>query len=312
MTGGAGFLGVPTIRALGEAGYEVICLDDFRLGTRARLEALSDVRLHVEEADIRDGEALRKVIDAYEPWGVVHLAALHFIPYCVANPEETVSVNVLGTQTVLSAIENSSVRRLIFASTADAYRPSMEPHAEMHSLEPLNIYGASKVMGEWLVRLHARRNPSLDVRVARLFNLYGPGETNPHVLPDILDGMRQGNALSLGALSPRRDYVFVHDAARALCQLLTTDTPFDVVNVGTGSSTSVSELVEELRTLTNRPLEVSQDPAKLRAVDRPEMRADTSLLRRLIPQLEMRPLRDGLELTLVDAGLWAESLGDRT
>lgn len=194
VTGAAGFIGIPTVRLLLRRGATVIAVDNFAVGSRERLrEQGRHGELEVREVDLRDPVATRDALAGVETPHVLHLAAHHFIPFCVAHPAETLAVNVDGTQHLLDALGDADGRTLVFASTADVYRPSERPHSEDDALEPNNVYGASKVMGEWLVLFQGDRDPSLDARVARLFNAYGPGETNPHVLPDILGHMRHGD-----------------------------------------------------------------------------------------------------------------------
>lgn len=294
------------MRELLRQGASVVVLDNFAVGSSDRLAELSEAGdLEVVAVDLRDAEAVLSAVRAANASAVIHLAAIHFIPYCVAHPAETLAVNVLGTQHLLDALVDSPVRRLVFASTGDVYVPATTAHREHDPLGPGNVYGASKLMGEQLLALYSDEQESPEIVVARLFNTYGGGETNPHVLPDILDFMRAGDELPLGNTENRRDYVYVEDVAAALCGLVTADLPerLTTVNVGTGRSLSVDDLVERLRELTQRPLEVRTDRAKLRKSDRPRLQADTTLRNRLLPDLAFREVPEGLRLTLEAEGL---------
>jgi UDP-glucose 4-epimerase len=100
VTGAAGFIGVPLVRELLRRGIEVIALDNFSVGSRNRLEALGQTgSLSIAEVDLRDRNATRSAVIRADPWGVVHLAALHFIPYCESHPAEALGVNVVGDAT---------------------------------------------------------------------------------------------------------------------------------------------------------------------------------------------------------------------
>src|SRR6185295_5715934 len=99
------------------------------------------------------------------------------------------------------------------------YAASTEKHTEDSPLGSSNIYGVSKVCGEALVHLAKSKKPQTTFRIARLFNVYGPEETNTHVLPDIMVGLKAGGPLRLGNLEPLRDYIFVDDVADALVRL---------------------------------------------------------------------------------------------
>lgn len=307
VTGAAGFIGIPTVRRLLREGATVVALDNFAVGSRERLrEQGQHGDLEVHRVDLRDRDATLDALKGADTPYVIHLAAHHFIPFCIANPAETLAVNVGGTQHVLDGLESAGAERLVFASTADVYRPSPAPHREDDPVEPNNVYGASKRMGEWLVGIKQQGDPRLDVRVGRLFNAYGPGETNPHVLPDILGHMRRGDELPLGNVEPKRDYTFVEDMAAMLCALLASDDAANAtVNLGAGHARSVTELVDRLRAVSGRPLEIKTDPDKVRRSDRPLLEADTTLRRRLLPDVTITDVDDALRQTLVAEGLLA-------
>jgi UDP-glucose 4-epimerase len=301
VTGGAGFIGAPTCRELLRRGYEVVALDDYSTGSPDRLEPLElEGRFTSVRVDLTDSDATRNAITAVRPSAVIHLAARHFIPHCEAHPSETMAINVLGTQHVIDAVGPDT--RIVFASTADVYRPSATPHMEADDVAPVGYYGLSKITGEHLVRLAQQRGLIAPPRVARFFNVYGPGETNPHVLPDIFRHMGQGDDLALGNLEPRRDYVFVEDVADVVVRLVELDGPEVVVNVGTGRSWSVADLVEQLGAISGRPLRAVSDPGKLRSSDRPDLRADTRRIMTLFPDLQLTPLSEGLRRTLRTIG----------
>jgi UDP-glucose 4-epimerase len=300
VTGAAGFIGAPLVRSLLEGGYRVVAVEDFSVGSRERMAGLD---VSVVEADVRDTDALARAVASASPWGVVHLAALHFIPDCIARPDETVARNVLGTQSLLDALAAAPPERLLFASTGDVYAPSSEPRRESDPTEPINVYGRSKLDAERLIELFAARHPGSAARSARLFNVYGPGETNPHVVPEILRQLREGDTLRLGNVDASRDWVFLDDAVAALVGLLENGGGSGPVNVASGEATSVRELVELFARLTDRPLRIETDPERLRPVDRPLLLADPSLLRALLPSQRPTPLEQGLERLLATEGL---------
>src|SRR5215469_1492557 len=178
VTGGAGFIGSNLVELLLDTGAEVLVVDDFRLGRRERLAGSPAASgLTVLEGDIRSAEDLRPVTD-FCPDTVFHMAALHFIPYCNAHPQEALDVNVLGLDTVLRAVRSAPVKTFVFPSSGAIYGFSDDPWPETAPARPDEIYGISKWMGEQIMaRFHADM-PGLRTVVARLFNTYGPRETN--------------------------------------------------------------------------------------------------------------------------------------
>lgn len=304
VTGGAGFVGLPTVRRLVARGFEVVVVDNFAVGSASRLDELvSTAPVSVEEVDVRDAGAVGAVVRDVAPWGVIHLAALHYIPYCIAHPAETMAVNLLGLQHLLDALGEAPARRFVFASTADVYRPSLRPHGEDDETTPSSIYGASKLTGEWLVRLWRASGALTEAVTARLFNVYGPGETNPHVIPHLCQSMHQGDDLTLGNVDAKRDYTYVDDVADVLVALLDSDVADRTVNVGAGHSWSVAQVVDHLARLTGRDLRICVDPERLRLSDRPDLRADPRRLRALVPGAVATPLETGLRRLLQAEGL---------
>jgi UDP-glucose 4-epimerase len=267
VTGGAGFIGSHLVESLLEAGAEVLVVDDFSLGRREHLEpAAASARLGVIDGDIRSAADLRPVAD-FAPDALFHMAALHFIPYCNAHPREALDVNVLGLDAVIRALRPAPLRTLVFPSSGAIYGFGPEPWAETSPAMPDEIYGISKWMGEQVMaRFHADR-PEARTVVARLFNTYGPRETNPHVLPGIMKRLREGEPVELGNLWPKRDLIFVTDTAAGLVAAAAGDPGFETFNVGTGSGTTIQDVLHMIEKITGRTLEVRQVPERMRAGD---------------------------------------------
>jgi UDP-glucose 4-epimerase len=301
VTGGAGFAGVALVRALLERDYDVCVVDDFSTADRSRLHEFGD-GIEVLPLDIRHGVELSEAFRTVAPAAVIHLAALHFIPWCNADPDRAVAINVQGTQNVLTAAADAGIGRVVIASTADVYAIGEQPHEEADLPAPTGVYGIGKLAGEKLLASWVERTGGIGV-AARLFNIYGPGETNPHVLPDICAGLRESDVLHLGNLTPRRDYIFVDDVAHVLAELIAVAEPPAAVNLGTGTSTSVHDLLALIRELTGRDITVKEDPAKFRAVDRPNLQAQVDRLLRTLPGFRPRTLREGLPVLLAAEGL---------
>lgn len=299
VSGGAGFLGPHLVKKLLDAGWAVASIDNFSTGPRAHLEPFIPTPDFVSfEGDIRDARFVNETMESFAPDIVYHLAAIHFIPRCVAHPTETLDINVMGTQRLLDGVAKAPVTRFVLASTADVYAPGNEPHRENSPLGSPNIYGTSKETCERLLALARQRFTTTRFLTTRFFNIYGPGETNPHVLPDIMACLRKGSVLRLGNIEPKRDYVYVTDVANALLNLADYEGTSDVFNIATGESRSVRELVASLEKVIGSKITIETDPAKLRPVERQNLNADISRARNELGWSPKVTIEEGLAETI--------------
>jgi UDP-glucose 4-epimerase len=274
VTGGAGFIGSHLVERLAEAD-RIDVIDDLSRGSRAWLPP--GTLLHT--IDIRNSDAVERVVRAARPDVVVHLAALHFIPEVDGAPQLAWEVNVAGTRNLLDALVGKPPRLLLFASTAAVYPTLYGPIPESCPVGPIDLYGRTKVAGERLVARFAAE-AGTRCRVARIFNVIGRRETNRHVVPELIGQLRHGRSpVRLGNLNSRRDYTDVVDVAEALRSLISqvgeTDTTF---NVGSSTSFSVADLVATCEQILGRRIPVELDPNRQRAHDRMELVADVSRL----------------------------------
>jgi UDP-glucose 4-epimerase len=275
VTGGGGSVGSHLTHQLLADG-EVAVVDNLAVGEAEHVPGETD--LH--ETDLRNRDAVTDVLESVEPDVIVHLAAHHYIPYCNEHPEEAFDVNVMGTRHLLEAAESlSSLDRVVYASTAAVYPPREEPHSETDPTGPMDIYGRTKLVGEDLLDRFVTRTDVPGV-AARLFNIYGPNETNPHLVPAILDQLEDGSrTVDLGNLTPKRDYIWADDVADALTTLATShDDGYAAYNVGTGTAWSVREVVEQVEHALGEDITIEQDEDRVRESDRPHLRADPTRL----------------------------------
>jgi UDP-glucose 4-epimerase len=275
VTGGAGFVGSHLVELLVEAGDQVVVVDDLSRGDRAWLHPQAD--LH--EMDVRDGTGLRRVLPQIRPDVVVHLAAMHFIPAVDDAPGLARDINVGGTRALLDALALRPPQVLVFASTAAVYPDRAGPIGEWCPPDPIDVYGETKLEGEHLVSQWAEEFGVRPI-VARIFNVIGKRETNPHVIPEVVSQLRTGSrALRVGNLAPRRDYTDVRDVAEALQRLAAAEIQSRTTfNVGSGHSVSVAEVVQACEEVLGYRVEVEVEQRRLREHDRAELRADTTLL----------------------------------
>jgi UDP-glucose 4-epimerase len=298
VTGGAGFIGSRVVATRLANGDEVVVFDNLTRGSATALPLGTDARCTLIEADIRDPQTARAIADL-KPDVVIHCAALHYIPYCIAHPEETIEVNVEGTRLLLEALDAAQPRVVVFCSSAAVYGFAEGPRSEPEAHTPVDIYGESKSQGEALLTAYAERNPHTRAVAARLFNVYGPRDTNPHVVPALVEVAVRGEQIRLGNLWPLRDYVHVEDVAAALLALSSPDCELTLANVGTGIGHSVQDLVDTLEVLSEHPLEIVHDPSRERANDG-HLLCDPKVLKTRTGWRPTHDLRSGLRSVLED------------
>jgi UDP-glucose 4-epimerase len=295
VTGAAGFVGSTLVPMLRQLGHEVLALDNFTYG-QARRPALERVA-EVRQADILDEDAMLAALRSFRPDAVMHLAAMHFIPDCNRRPVDATRINVLGTESLLRACRAAGgMRRVILTSSAAVYPISDEALSDDSPAEPTDIYGITKAANEWQGQRFADLT-GIDAVSVRLFNVFGPGETSPHVIPEIIEQVRRGApALDLGNVEPKRSYIHVADVARGFIALMDCPlpAPHTRVNLGHHEEASVREVVAHIERLVGRPIEIRQDPARVRKSDRMYLRCDYTRLKRLTGWTPRMSLEEGL------------------
>ena len=249
VTGGAGFIGAHTVSALLEAGHEVVVLDDLSTGQRDRLPEVPFLK-----GDVRDQVTVFRALRGCD--AVVHLAARSSVPDSFRDPVGVESVNDLGSATVLDCAWRRGIRRVVLASSASVYGQG-EPLHERLPLAPRSPYAASKVAMEALGAVYRERGCA--VASLRYFNVYGPGQRDG-VLPTFLAQLHRGEPLSVdGDGRQSRDFVHVLDVARANVQALAWD---GEVNIASGRSTSILDLIDRVSQVLGRPLSRVHGPPR--------------------------------------------------
>jgi NAD dependent epimerase/dehydratase len=267
VTGADGFIGSHLVERLLRAGAEVraLCLYNSH-GSTGWLDGLSaeqreavDIRL----GDIRDPGLMREL--TADRRLVFHLAALIAIPYSYLAPRSFVETNVLGTQNVLEGVRAADAR-MINTSTSEVYgTPDEVPIRETHPLKGQSPYSASKIAADMLCEAYAR---SFEVAVSTLrpFNTFGPRQSLRAVIPTVLAQLLAGaRTLHLGSLSPRRDFTFVSDTVEGFIRAAVSElAPGEVVQLGTGTSVSIGELVELCQKVVGTDVDVTTDDERVR------------------------------------------------
>ncbi|HXV94015.1 MAG TPA: NAD-dependent epimerase/dehydratase family protein, partial [Pseudonocardia sp.] len=249
FTGGAGFIGLHVVPMLLERGYRVRVFDNMFRGDRdaiTRLAGTGDVEL--VDQDVRYGGAVHRAMAGCE--SVIHFAAMS-INKSVADPYESVDINVAGSHNVFAAAADHGVRHVVFASSASVYgNPRKLPMHEDDELAPMTPYCIAKRTGEDLLGFYERTR-GLSWVALRFFNVYGPGQKTTayytSVINHFVDRLRAGQPPVIdGRGEQSMDFVHVQDIARSVVAALEADGTNLPVNVGTGIDTSVASLAKIL------------------------------------------------------------------
>jgi UDP-glucose 4-epimerase len=300
VTGGCGFIGAHLCAHLVQEGEDIVVVDDLSVGSRGNLEALGIRAVDVQTVDVRDGESLTRLLRKSRPEKVIHLAAVHFIPLCESDPLNAIRTNVEGTQALLQACAAAgSIQSVVLASSGAVYRPDAGALNETNALGPTDIYGHTKQWAEELALLFHSKT-GIAVGIARIFNTFGPGETNPHFIPSVILQLKQGDTLRVGTLSTRRDYVYVSDVASAIARLgdACRERGLLTCNIGREEAVEGSRIVELIGRALGRDVKVVVDQQRVRADDRPVLVSDCRLAHSELDWHAQTGLEEGLEAAL--------------
>ena len=301
ITGGAGFIGSALSAHLRAEGHEVFVMDDLSFGRR-QLAGVDDA--HVFKADICDRSACDRVMNEVDPQWVLHLAAIHFIPYCNEHPVDAARINLIGTMNVLDGCATGrGLEQVFVASTAAVYPIAEGAMKEDDATGPMDSYGITKLGTERLASDFYHRS-GVPTIIGRFFNAFGPNETNPHLFPEIQRQVLAGaRTLKLGNLDPKRDYIHTEDMSRAMSALLAAKpSGCERFNIGRGIEYSVREIVAAFERQLGEKLSIEVDPARVRKVERMHLLADVSKLKHATGWEPKWGIDEGVATLLLERG----------
>ena len=294
VTGGNGFAGKHLVAALRARGYDVV--------TAGRSGDGGEVDLPLE---LRDDGSVRTALERARPSVVFHLAAQAFVPEATRDPLATYEINALGTARLFEAVRQigGTSPRVLVASSGEVYgarEPEEQPLRESLAPRPLTTYAASKVASE-AIALASARTYGIPAIVTRAFNHIGPGQSERFAVPAFARGLAAIAAggkrlLEVGNLTARRDFLDVRDVVEAYIALAERGESAEVYNVCSGTPVAIQEVLRRLILLARVPVEVREDPARLRPSDVPLAYGDNAKLRAAtdwVPRYSLdRSLRD--------------------
>lgn len=314
VTGGAGYIGSHVVRQLGEAGYDVIVYDNCSTGS-----ADSILYGNLILGDLADTELLYKVFSQHQFTAVLHFAASLIVPESVARPLDYYSNNTRNTLNLLQCCSLTGVNKIIFSSTAAVYgEPEKIPVTESTPTQPINPYGRSKLMSEWLIQDYAKAS-DLKYVILRYFNVGGAepsgriGQISPnatHLIKVACDAAlkRRKELLIFGTDFPTpdgtaiRDYIHVEDLASAhldALRYLEKANQSEILNCGYGRGYSVREVVERVKVIAENDFPVIE--TKRRAGDPACVMAESDKIRRV---LNWQPKYNQLDTIIATTLAW--------
>ncbi len=318
VTGGAGYIGSHVVRQLGEADQRVVVLDNLSTGFK---EAVLHGELIV--GDTGDQPLVSRILKEHDIGAVMHFAANIVVPESVSDPMKYYGNNTCNTRNLLDCCQKAGVSHFIFSSTAAVYGiPEALPASEEAPLAPINPYGTSKLMSEWMLRDLAAAC-ELEYVVLRYFNVAGAnvegqiGQSTPEathlikVACEVATGAREQVAI-FGTDYPTedgtgvRDYIHVDDLASAhlkALEYLRNGGESTTLNCGYGSGFSVREVLDTVAKCCGHELNVVEQPR--RAGDPPALIAAASKIREV---LDWQPRHNDLTLIAQTALDWEKKV----
>lgn len=272
---------------------------------RSRMGNIEDLRQRIQlrECDVRDQSSIRRLITEIRPDRIYHLAAQSSVAMSLHAPADTLSTNMVGLVNVLEAVrEIHPQARILIPGSSEEYglqQPDELPARETNFLRPLSPYAVSKVAQD-MTGLQYHESYALHIVRTRAFNHTGPGREDVFVesnlarqIAEIEAGLRPP-VVSVGNLDVVRDYSDVRDIARAYVLALEKGAPGEVYNICSEKSVKIGDMLDTLLSLSTVPIEVKQDPARVRPNEAPTVMGDASRFRELTGWKPEVPLRDTL------------------
>ena len=287
VTGGAGYIGSHTLIELINNNFKVVAIDDLANSSRESLRRVEQITGHeipFIEADVRDQSALSDIFTTYDIDSVIHFAGLKAVGESVAKPLEYYDNNLVSTMTLLEAMREHNVKQLVFSSSATVYgSPSELPLRETSTVGVglTNPYGKTKYMIEQIIQDYCAADPTFEATILRYFNPIGAHQSgqigeDPNGIPNnLLPYVAQvavGKLQSVGVFGNDydtpdgtgvRDYIHVVDLARGhVAALQHMKAGANVYNLGTGSGTSVLEIIKAFSKACGRNLPYDIKPRR--------------------------------------------------
>lgn len=293
VIGGSGFMGPYLIRHLAGLGHVVTVTkrpSESITSDLAPTGAVPSNRYTILDLDILDKGAVIQVLEKVSPDYVFHLAAQSSVAASWLRPELTAEVNIRGCIHVLEAVRGQEKKmRVLLVGSGEEYGrilPEDLPVRESHSIKPDSIYAATKVCQNMLGAIYARAY-RMDVIMARSFNHIGPGQSPQFAVSDFcrqaaqIEAGLQEAVIRTGNLDAERDFTDVRDVVRAYALLAEKGEAGQTYNVGSGCAVRIGNILQMVINQSEKKIRIEKDPAKVRPLDTPSIRADIGRIQKI-------------------------------
>lgn len=267
ITGSEGFIGSHIVESLIKKNYKVRAFVHYNsfnnIGWLKSLDIKTLKKIDIHFGDIRDE---KNVLTAFKNINyVIHLAALIGIPYSYHAPKSYIETNVLGTYNILESSLKKKVKKTLITSTSEVYGSARKiPIDENHVLQAQSPYSATKIAADKLTQSYCN-SFNLDATIVRPFNTYGPRQSNRAIIPTVITQILKNKKLMVGSLSPKRDLNYVENVATTFEKILTSNKfKGDEINICSGKSISIKELINVISKLINKKVEIVVDKSRVR------------------------------------------------
>lgn len=261
ITGGAGFIGSHLVDKLAHSGNEITVFDNLFRGKEAHLKThLKNNTIRFIKGDIRDYAHLKQSMEKADV--VFHLAAQSNVLGAISDTDYSFETNVVGTYNVLKAAKECNVKRVIFSSSRESYGEATKlPVVEDTALNAKNAYGVSKVAGEKYCEVFSKMY-GMEIVILRFANVYGARDFN-RVIPIFIDNVKKGENISIFGGKQVIDFVSVEMIVDVLIESIENKRALEApTNVGSGKGTTLFELAQEVKNLSDSNSKIDVLPAR--------------------------------------------------
>jgi len=297
VTGGAGFIGSHLVNELEKYDCEIIVFDNFSSGHIGNTNSFGE-RVKVINGDLRDISKIKEACQGINY--VFHLAAMPFIPDCYKDAEGFITSNINGTFNLLNSILDQNITCFVNISTSEIYGSALYvPMDEKHPTLPHSTYAASKLAAENIVYTMHKEH-GFPIKIIRCFNTFGPRDSHPRIIPEIIKQFVKNKELKLGNINSTRDMLYVKDTAKGLIKAALSDkSNGEIINLGTGVETPINSLIPIIQQILGAeflPVTIEQD--RLRPLDVDRLCADNNKAKLLLEWQPEYSLESGLRETI--------------